>query len=730
MPNFIFCIHNHQPVGNFEDVIEESYKNAYLPFLKALCKHPSIRLSFHITGYLLDWLLENHKEYIEMLQEMIRRGQVEMMGGGYYEPILAVIPPQDRIGQIQMMSDKLEELFGKRPRGMWLAERIWEPHLPRYLKEAGIEYVVVDDYHFVKAGLKKEQLAGYYITEDLGVSLKVFPGSERLRYIIPFEAVDKFIENIRWVESLGRNPAAVFADDGEKFGTWPGTHQWVHKEGWLKKFLEAIEANKDIIRPVTFSEYIDSNEPIGRVYLPTTSYMEMGEWALPAEASGTYTNLINEVKVWPDGDRIRRFLQGGFWRNFFAKYPEANWMHKRMLMVSEEIADCGLRIAELESKLPTPNSQLRTYLYMAQCNDAYWHGVFGGLYLPHLRRSVYENLIKAENMSNLTPMVQEADFDADTFNEILVRTPKLNLFFSPHNGGSIVELDYRPKAVNVCNTLSRWEEGYHYKVKLQGEKQGSGETKSIHDLTASKEEGLENYLFFDRQQRASLVDHFLKKEETLDAFRTSRYEELGDFFHKSYDKRSQEENNGVVLSRDGNLMGQRVKVEKRIFIKDDEIDVKYRVVKKEDEKMRSSDDEKKLSTSQLLNPSTSTTQDSELRTPNSKLPLRFGVEFNLILPCCDGMNGFYDITAKDKGLDSLGELTGIRQIGLVDKWTKIRVSFSFDKDTSMWRFPVETVSISEAGFERIFQGSCLLFFWDISMDKGFEAGFKVKVESI
>ncbi|MEK6599114.1 MAG: alpha-amylase/4-alpha-glucanotransferase domain-containing protein, partial [Deltaproteobacteria bacterium] len=82
------------------------------------------------------------------------------------------------------------------------------------------------------------------------------------------------------------------------------------------------------------------------------------------------------------------------------------------------------------------------------------------------------------------------------------------------------------------------------------------------------------------------------------------------------------------------------------------------------------------------------------------------------------------------GLGSAGEIAGIRQISMVDKWTKMRVSFSFDKDTSFWRFPIETVSLSEAGFEKIFQGSCLLFFWDISIDKTFETGFKIKIESM
>ena len=713
MPNFIFCIHNHQPVGNFEHVIEESYQNAYLPFLRAIEKHPSIKLSFHITGYLLDWLLEHHKEYIEMFREMIQRGQVEMMGGGYYEPILAVIPPQDRIGQIKMMSDRLEELFGKRPRGIWLAERIWEPQLPVYLKEAGIEYVVVDDYHFIKAGLRKEELAGYYITEDMGDPLKIFPGNERLRYIIPFEAVERFIEHVRWASALGPNPAVIFADDGEKFGTWPGTHQWVYNEGWLDRFLNAVTENSDMVKPVTFSEYMDNNDPVGRVYLPTTSYMEMGEWALPAEASETFTNLVNEVKSWPDGERIGRFLQGGFWRNFFAKYPESNWMHKRMLMVSEEV-----RSQDARCKMQPATS----HLYQAQCNDAYWHGVFGGLYLPHLRTAVYENLIKAENLAEERQKAEDArlmekaktfspqplalslikDFDADTFNEIFVRTQSLNLFFSPHNGGAIVELDYRPKAVNLSNTLSRWEEGYHHRVKIQAQKTNQGEAKSIHDLTLSKEEGLEKHLFFDKYQRLSLVEHFLKKQETLDAFRMSTYEELGDFFHGSYEIRGQKEIQGsirLILNRNGRVKDQKVGVEKSILVKGNEIEVKYLVV----------------------------------NLGQNLLETKFGVEFNLILPCCDGTAGFYEISSvyiKDKDLGSLGEITHIRQMNLVDQWTKMKLNFSFDKKTSAWRFPVETVSISEAGFEKIFQGSCILFFWDISIDKVFETGFKIKVESI
>ena len=104
MTYFIFCIHNHQPAGNFDYVLEHAYSKAYEPMLKRLHEKPFFKFSFHISGFLLDWLCQNRPGYVELLKAMVKRGQVEIMGGGYYEPILSVIPPDDRSGQIQMMN--------------------------------------------------------------------------------------------------------------------------------------------------------------------------------------------------------------------------------------------------------------------------------------------------------------------------------------------------------------------------------------------------------------------------------------------------------------------------------------------------------------------------------------------------------------------------------------------------------------------------------------------------
>src|ERR1017187_3276190 len=147
-------LHNHQPVGNFPWVIDQVYMEAYLPLITALERHPAIRLSLHYTGSLLDWFEETHPEFLQRIALLVQRNQVEMVSGGYYEPILPSIPDADKVGQIRRMTERVQRDFGTQATGMWIAERVWEPGLPRFLREAGIEWTILDDIHFNNVGLE------------------------------------------------------------------------------------------------------------------------------------------------------------------------------------------------------------------------------------------------------------------------------------------------------------------------------------------------------------------------------------------------------------------------------------------------------------------------------------------------------------------------------------------------------------------------------------------------
>ncbi len=167
---FCFGVHNHQPVGQFDAVFRDATARAYHPFLERLAARPEVRCTLHWTGSLLTWLRDEAPATFDLLGAVAARGQVELLTGGFYEPILAVLPDRDKLGQIERLTEFLKTHFGVRPRGLWLAERVWEPHLPKALREAGVDYVLLDDWHFALAGLDPETLQGWYTTDEQGAA--------------------------------------------------------------------------------------------------------------------------------------------------------------------------------------------------------------------------------------------------------------------------------------------------------------------------------------------------------------------------------------------------------------------------------------------------------------------------------------------------------------------------------------------------------------------------------
>ena len=102
-------VHAHQPVGNFPEVVEDAHRRCYRPFIETLHGYPDFKFTVHFSGWLLDFLLSHFPQDMALLQAMVARGQAELFGAGDTEPVLAVIPNRDRIGQIKTLSDKLEK---------------------------------------------------------------------------------------------------------------------------------------------------------------------------------------------------------------------------------------------------------------------------------------------------------------------------------------------------------------------------------------------------------------------------------------------------------------------------------------------------------------------------------------------------------------------------------------------------------------------------------------------
>lgn len=426
--NFIFALHYHQPTGQFDFINERIMENSYKLLLDVLKEYSSFKFTIHISGPLLLYMKERYPDYLNDLLRLHEYGTIEFMAGSIGEAIIPLLPIEDRVRQIRLYLEEFEKIAGFRPKGLWLPERVWEPSIPYVTAENNIEYVLVDDSTLSKTGLDPSLSNYAWLTEEGGNKLKLFFIDAGLRYILPWEHPEKVI-NYMWSKSGDEARVLLWGSDAEKFGEWmdPG---WSRQ--WLRSFLETLRYNSDKVRMIQPSEYLELYGVRGLIYLNTGSYDKMLEWS------------------------------GGFFRNFLTKYRESNNMHKKILYVRSKLL-----------KVEAPREVMLKY-YLAQCNDAFWHGLFGGIYLTHLRQAIYENLIKVEKyveektdyFGDKNIVYKLYDFDFDGKDELLVETPSQNLYIKPDDGGTLFEYDVKIDGLehNLQNTMSRYPEPY---LKIQ-----------------------------------------------------------------------------------------------------------------------------------------------------------------------------------------------------------------------------------------------------------------------
>ena len=685
--SFIFGIHNHQPVGNFDFVIEDAYQKSYLPFLEIVEEFPEMHISFHFSGCLLEWLEAHHPVYLDRVAMLVARGNVEILSGGFFEPVLAMIPDDDKIGQIRMLNDYIRDRFNYEPQGLWLTERVWEPYLAKPIAAAGIRYITVDDFHFLSTGKTEKDLTGHFITEEQGHTLSIFPISQKLRYAIPFKDPRETISYLGQFATEDGQNAVVMADDGEKFGVWPGTHETVFKKDWLREFFRTLQQNQEWIKTCTFAEYYREHAPKGRIYLPTASYFEMGEWALPWETGEIFNDFVHELEADKLLDRVRPFIKGGIWRNFLFKYDESNWMQKKALWLSGRLAT--LSNQKLNPEKTEQLQAARLHLWRSTCNCAYWHGIFGGLYLPHLRHAIYSEQLKCEILLDQLEnrrgfQASSIDFDGDGEPEILASNQALHLVFIPHRGASISELSLMDRQFNLLNGIRRYKEAYHRKVFQAGKEPTSG---SIHDMVLAKEEGLADYLRYDHYPRKCLIDHIIHPSVSPEQFRNGDYYEDSDFISGNYAHEIDHAAQTIRFSRDGWINWQRFRILKTICFQETGLLIRY----------------------QLTNIGDHTNI------------FRFGPEFNFALLGGNSPDRYYIIDgqkATGAALITADIINPATRVGVVNEWDRFQVEIVSSQPTAFWRFPIETVSLSEAGFERVYQSSVVIPWYDIHLQPG------------
>ncbi len=712
--------HNHQPVGNFGWVIEELWERAYAPMIGALERHPTVHVGLHYSGPLLEWLAANQPEAPQRIAALVRRGQVELLGGGLYEPILVALPDADRFAQLSRMADEVERLCDVRPRGAWLAERVWEPSLAHDLALAGYDYTVLDDNHLRGAAVRDEDMWGTYVVDDRGRMLTVFGAEQGLRYLIPWRPVPEVIEHLKRHATPDGRRLGIMGDDGEKFGAWPDTHEYCWgtdgrgDTGWVEEFFRALEAESSWLTTVRPSDWLDQQPPQGRIAVPASSYVEMTEWALPPDDALLFHRLLAEARL--ADHPSARFLRGGTWRAFQARYREINDLHKQMLRASAKVA----AMPEGERR-----DRARDHLHRGQSNDVYWHGLFGGIYLADLRVAALSELIAAEDLAEGGEVATaRADFDLDGLKEVLLGGPGQTLLVDLAEGGAIGAWDLLASRLPLASVLRRRPEAIHEQLRAAVKAGTAGAAAdqpiSPHDAVVVKEPGLERYLIYDRHERRSCLVHLLEPDAGADlgpaALTAERFIDEADLGEEPYEVEELGERR-LVLRRDGLARRQGGGQGSRstggasgwpvTLVK--ELDL----------------------TGTRLSPELSVRVELRNR-GGDRLETELDLEWALqMLGGGGNPAAWYSLPNGDGDAsrtphDGTGDAAAIDRLCFGNDQLGVRMEALLEPVARATWHPIETVSNSEGGFERMYQGSALHLRWPLVVEAGSTASVRVR----
>jgi hypothetical protein len=411
--SIILGSHNHIPYGAGDEDGEHMYTARLKPFLQTLNQFPKIPAVLHYSGTLLTWLETNHPELLHILEGLIARKQVEILGGGFYEPMMPLLPHNDKIGQIELLTAYLRKKFGKRPQGCWIPQAAWEQPLVGVLDACGMGYTFLEERHFMAAGFPEAGLRAPCISENQGKIAVVFPLSERLRDAFAVRDAAQVLE--RLIQDTGSRDALITVFPEQLFAGESGEPV----EASYGRFFESLSRISGAVEFTTPAKYYKSLGRLPKAYFP-----------------------------------------GDTGRNFLIDYPEANDLYAKMMFTHGLIN----QLRGDKSRKQNAREELwkaQGYTLFAPRTDVVPSLPGGGscadIRRASLRKAVYKALLGAERIcrdqGKFTPSLLAFDFDFDGRAEYLFQDRNINCYVTSM-GASVFELDYLPKTWNYLDTFS------------------------------------------------------------------------------------------------------------------------------------------------------------------------------------------------------------------------------------------------------------------------------------
>ena len=422
------------PAGKTISDSEKEYLDVYKPAAKFLYAHPGFCMAFSFTGSELQFFKKKHPEFLSILQQLISRRQIEVFGGGFYNPVFPLLYPKDRTDQIELLSAEIRQTLGKRPRGMTVYASCWDASLVTSFQTCGMEYVVLDSSLIPPA--KQSYLP--VIMSDRGKSVTIVPAYRKHKPapdVPPEEYLAALFASVK-KSVRGDVYDAAFS---ERFVDMQLTHaefQKLLQSGYMQRLAEnAASQFSDTIRFSHPGAYLKTAGARVPAFITAGIDAEIAQWA-----KVPYTAVTKS-----DGYPVTIY-------DFLQTYPESRALCDRMLYVSMLANQCHGDKAR--------KKVAREKIWAAQSGESFVCTASAPLVRAAYRRIAFKNLSEAEKIIRECSEFEEAasrfDYNADGVDEYMFRMAGFTACITRADG-AICELDVMESAGNYADNLSRME---------------------------------------------------------------------------------------------------------------------------------------------------------------------------------------------------------------------------------------------------------------------------------
>ncbi|MBP46419.1 MAG: hypothetical protein CMH53_00565, partial [Myxococcales bacterium] len=399
--------------------------------------------SIHVDGRVLEYLESEHRALADRLAALVSSGRLEAVGGGFYSPLLAMLMWRDAVGQLEMSAGFWDRRTGIRPQGAWLFEQVWMPRMAEILSDAGVQWTLLDEASFRRAGLG-DSVDGWYVTEHVARPVALLPIDAKTQADFGVQSASDALANLRM---------RLDSDATDLTLTWAGSVllNEPQQRQWWEDFLQLSVQEQSWLSLAQPRQTVETTAPKSRVYLPGGM-----STAAAAHCRGLGHSELSVAEP--------------SWQRYLAFYGEADRLHKRMIEVSRRFAAVERVMRNGGWRTMSQLTRPRRMLYRAQSGLAYGHGSGAGIHLARVRSQTYRDLIEAELACDaLVASANQGqrmevglrDVFADLSTAVVVRSSSLRVVIHPKRAGGVWGLEHLASRRAFHDVLTRRREPYH-----------------------------------------------------------------------------------------------------------------------------------------------------------------------------------------------------------------------------------------------------------------------------